>query len=139
MSSSSNNHIKTIALIGASGNVGAQILSSLLASPSSNFTITAVSRTDSKSTFPNHPSVTVKRGDYSDPAFLASAFKGQDVLVLALGFMAMGEQDRLIEAAVQAGVEWILPTEYAGDGANDVYSSSTILRGWVSGVDFCVD
>jgi hypothetical protein len=33
--------------------------------------------------------------------------------------MAMGEQATLINAAAQAGVKWILPTEYAGDGMND--------------------
>lgn len=33
--------------------------------------------------------------------------------------MAMGEQTILIEAAAQAGVKWILPTEYAGDGLNE--------------------
>ena len=32
--------------------------------------------------------------------------------------MAMGEQTTLIAAAAQAGVKWILPTEYAGDGMN---------------------
>lgn len=30
----------------------------------------------------------------------------------------MGEQAKLIEAAARAGVKWILPTEYAGDGLN---------------------
>ena len=33
--------------------------------------------------------------------------------------MAMGEQATLIEAAAKAGVKWILPTEYAGDGLNE--------------------
>jgi hypothetical protein len=32
--------------------------------------------------------------------------------------MAMGEQTKLIDAAAKAGVKWILPTEYAGDGMN---------------------
>lgn len=33
--------------------------------------------------------------------------------------MAMGEQTKLIDAAAKAGVKWILPTEYAGDGMNE--------------------
>ena len=33
--------------------------------------------------------------------------------------MAMGEQTKLIDAAARAGVKWILPTEYAGDGMNE--------------------
>ena len=31
----------------------------------------------------------------------------------------MGEQKTLIDAAAEAGVKWILPTEYAGDGLNE--------------------
>lgn len=33
--------------------------------------------------------------------------------------MAMGVQGKMIEAAARAGVKWILPTEYAGDGLNE--------------------
>jgi hypothetical protein len=33
--------------------------------------------------------------------------------------MAMGVQGQMIEAAAKVGVEWILPTEYAGDGLNE--------------------
>jgi hypothetical protein len=33
--------------------------------------------------------------------------------------MAMGVQGQMIEAAARAGVKWILPTEYAGDGLNE--------------------
>jgi hypothetical protein len=32
--------------------------------------------------------------------------------------MATGVQSQMIEAAARAGVKWILPTEYAGDGLN---------------------
>ena len=31
----------------------------------------------------------------------------------------MGVQGKMIEAAARAGVKWILPTEYAGDGLNE--------------------
>lgn len=31
----------------------------------------------------------------------------------------MGEQTKLIDGAAKAGVKWILPTEYAGDGMNE--------------------
>lgn len=113
------NHIKNIALVGATGNVGSQILHHLLQS-SPTFNITVVTRSDSKATLPeDNTSVTVKRGSYDDTTFLSTVFANQDVLILALGFMAMDHQKALIEAAVKAGVEWILPTEYAGDGANE--------------------
>ena len=38
--------------------------------------------------------------------------------------MGMNEQDKLIEAAAKAGVKWILPTEYAGDGMNEAMVSA---------------
>lgn len=113
----STNIIKSIAIVGASGNVGTQAVRYLLAA--NRFNITIISRADSTATFPNDASITVKRGAYNDTTFLASALQDQEVLILALGFMAMGDQASLISAAVDAGVEWILPTEYAGDGLND--------------------
>lgn len=134
----SNNHIKTIALIGvsphlylsitpptrqtnqppkASGTIGSQILTCLLAT--SHFNITIITRDYSPSTFPPHPSITLQKGSYSSPSFLASAFRNVDAAIFALNFMAMGEQTTLIDAAAKAGVKWILPTEYAGDGLNE--------------------
>lgn len=41
--------------------------------------------------------------------------------------MAMGEQRTLIDAAAKAGVKWILPTEYAGDGLNEAMVESVPL------------
>ena len=92
---------------------------------SNNFTkITIVTRSDSTATFDNLPSsnsteVRVQKGSYTDPSFLASAFQGSEVAIFALNFMAMGVQGQMIEAAARAGVKWILPTEYAGDGLNE--------------------
>lgn len=40
----------------------------------------------------------------------------------------MGSQPGLIEAAARAGVEWILPTEYAHDGLNE--GMRRRLEGW---------
>jgi uncharacterized protein YbjT (DUF2867 family) len=110
----------------ASGNIGTSILHALLTNNTTNTPqrITIISRSTSTSNFPNltpsNPTtnITIRKGPYSDPSFLASAFQGCEVAVFALSFMAMGEQGKLIEAAVKAGVGWILPTEYAGDGLN---------------------
>lgn len=50
---------------------------------------------------------------------MVDALKGVEVLVLALGFTAVGQyQVGIIEAAIEAGVQWILPTEYGGDNEN---------------------
>lgn len=80
------------------------------------FKITVITRSESSSTFPEAPSVTVKKGSYNDPAFLESAFKGNDAAFLSFSFTGTPEQPKLIDAAAKAGVKWILPNEFASDG-----------------------
>ncbi|KAK5127262.1 hypothetical protein LTR08_004470 [Meristemomyces frigidus] len=119
----STNHLKTIAIVGASGNVGASTLKHLLAAD--RFAITLILRPESKTVaLPSHSAIIIKQGSWDDPAFLQDAFKGQDVAIFALGFMAMREQAKLVEAAAKAGVNWILPTEYAGDGNNEAMTAA---------------
>ncbi|KAK5122291.1 hypothetical protein LTR85_004202 [Meristemomyces frigidus] len=108
------NYLKNIAIVGASGNVGTSALKHLLFT--NRFNITIISRPSSTASF---PSLTIKKGSYDDRNFLHDAFSGQDAVLFALGFMAMAEQTKLIAAAAKAGVKWILPTEYAGDGMNE--------------------
>ena len=100
-------------MVGATGTIGSVTLAALL--KTSIHTITAISRTESNATFPSE--VTVKKGNYSDPSFLASALQGQDVLILQVNMMpdAMESQVTLIEAAAKAGVRWVLPTEFGSD------------------------
>ncbi|KAK3669668.1 hypothetical protein LTR78_010420 [Recurvomyces mirabilis] len=113
----SDNHIRKIALVGASGNIGSTTLTHLLHSPHP-IHITAISRPDSTATFPTHSRLTVLKGSYDDPTFLAQAFAGQDLVMFALSFMALNAEKPMIEAAAIAGVKWIVPNEYAGDGLN---------------------
>ncbi|KAI6790757.1 hypothetical protein KC360_g2036 [Hortaea werneckii] len=112
------NYIKNIAIVGAGGNVGSAALKHLLASDR-NFNITILTQPTSTSTFPSHPRLTIQKGTFTDPDFLTTTIQNQDALLLALGFRAMDLQPHLITAAVSAGVKYILPTEYAGDGLND--------------------
>ena len=113
---SDSNHIHNIAIVGASGNVGQPTLKHLL-EQGSRFNITVITRPDSTSSLPD--TVTVKKGSYTDPSFLQEAFSNQDAAIFALNYMATNDQPKLIEAAAKAGVEWILPNEYSGDGMND--------------------
>ncbi|KAI7278096.1 hypothetical protein KC345_g6172 [Hortaea werneckii] len=112
------NYLKNIAIVGAGGNVGSAALKHLLASDR-NFNITILTQPTSTSTFPSHPRLTIQKGTFTDPNFLTPALQNQDALILALGFRAMDLQPHLITAAVSAGVKYILPTEYAGDGLNE--------------------
>lgn len=109
----------------ASGQVGSSILTHLLESPHP-FKISVVTRTDSSATLPS--SVTVHKGAYTDASFLGTAFKSQDVVIFALHFMAQGAQNGMIDAAAKAGVQWIIPNEYAGDGLNaDMMNASVVF------------
>ncbi|KAF2010757.1 isoflavone reductase family protein-like protein CipA [Aaosphaeria arxii CBS 175.79] len=106
--------IKNVIIIGAGGNLGPSILNAFLAS--SAFNTTVLSREDSKSTFPAN--VKVIRADYTSSESLTSAFKGQDAVVSLVGGMALGDQKNFIDAAIAAGVQRFLPSEYGVDTAN---------------------
>ncbi|KAK6448823.1 hypothetical protein FP744_10005073 [Trichoderma asperellum] len=99
---------KNVALVGASGNIGKIILEGLIADGS--FNITVISRKDSSATFPS--SVTVYKSDFSE-ADLQAAFKGQDAVISALGATGFGEQKKLVDSAISAGVKRFLPSEFS--------------------------
>lgn len=67
--------------------------------------VTAITRADSKSKLPD--GVKVVTVDYEDPKTLVEALKGQDALVITLSVFAHKEQDKLIQAAGEAGVHWL--------------------------------
>lgn len=103
--------LKNIALVGASGNLGAATLEVLL--KNEKHKITVITRPGSKATYPSE--VVVKQGNYDDEAFLQSAFSGQDVLILMLGFAGLSYQDAMFDAAAKAGVKYVFPSEYGAD------------------------
>jgi len=110
--------VKNIAIVGGSGQSGSPIVESLVAT--GKFTITAISRDESSSTFPSP--VKVVRGDYSD-SFFESSLKGQDALIIILATTAPKElQSRLIKAAASASVPWVLPCEFGPDDGNPTMS-----------------
>jgi len=99
--------IKNVTVVGASGNLGPSIVQALL---SSNFTVTAFTRADSKSTFPT--GVHVTKVEYADRTSLVTALKGQDAVVSAIATPALLQQKAIIEAAVEAGVKRFIPSEF---------------------------
>jgi hypothetical protein len=81
-------------------------------------TITAITRTDSKSILLN--GVISKTVDYNRSETLVEALRGQDALVITLSGHAPKETElQLIAAAGEAGVAWILPNEWSPDTANE--------------------
>lgn len=104
--------IKNVTVVGAGGNLGPSIVNALLAS---NFTVTALTRATSNSTFP--AGIYVVKTDYSHDS-LVSALKGQDAIVSSIATAALPQQKAVIEAAVQAGVKRFIPSEFGINTTN---------------------
>lgn len=63
--------------------------------------------------------MTIKKVDYGSHASLVSALQGQDALIITLAVTAPHDQQtKLISAAAEAGVSWILPNEWGSDTAH---------------------
>lgn len=81
-------------------------------------TVTAVTRVDSKSQLPE--GVKIKRVDFDDNSSLVDALRGQDALIITLAVSAPKDQQaKLIQAAADANVPWILPNEFANDSTHE--------------------
>jgi putative NADH-flavin reductase len=106
-----------VALVGAAGNIGPPILHALL---SASHTVTVLTRHGSSSTskLPSHPKLDIKSVDLTSAASIAPAFAGVEVVVSCVAAAALGLQNPLIDAAVQAGVKRFIPAEFGLDSAN---------------------
>ena len=105
--------IKNVIIIGAGGNLGPSILRAFL---SSSFNTSVLSREGSNSTFPS--GVTVLRANYDSIDSLKQAFQGQDAVISLVGGGAVGDQNKLIDAAIAAGVKRFLPSEFGSNTPN---------------------
>ncbi|RYN82648.1 hypothetical protein AA0120_g9470 [Alternaria tenuissima] len=102
---------KNVMVIGAGGNLGPAILYALL--HHSSFNTTVLSREGSSSTF--LPGVKVLRANYDSMDSLKTAFMGQDVVVSLVAGAVLGNQNKLIDAAIAAGVKRFLPSEFGSN------------------------
>ena len=74
-------------------------------------------RADSQGTLP--AGVKIAQVDYDDDASLISAFQGQQFLVITLSVFAPPQtHSKLVKAAAQAGVPYIMPNLYGFDPTN---------------------
>ena len=105
--------ITKVAIAGASGSMGTPITKALL---DAGFTVTALTRPDSTSTFPT--GVDVSKVDYTSLSSLQSVLTGHDALISTLTTAAAGAQSTLMEAAVAAGVRRLIPSEFGSDTLN---------------------
>ncbi|SLM40110.1 NmrA-like domain [Lasallia pustulata] len=110
------NYIKKVAIVGAGGNSGIYMTEALL--KTGKHTVTAITRVDSNSTLPE--GVQVKKVDYGNHSSIVEALQGQDALIITMGVMAPPDQEsKLIQAAADASVPWVLPNAWSPDTANE--------------------
>ncbi|KAF2116826.1 isoflavone reductase family protein-like protein CipA [Lophiotrema nucula] len=125
--------IKNVILIGAGGNLGPSILDAFLEDGS--FNVSVLTRESSSSTFPS--SVKVHKADYNSIDSLKAAFQGQDAVLSFVGGTAIGDQEKLIDAAIAAGVKRFLPSEYGSNTPNPkVVEIVPIFKGKLGAVDY---
>jgi hypothetical protein len=77
------------------------------------FEVIVLTRQSSTHTFPAN--VKVAKVDYNSLESLTTALTSQDALVSTLGSLAVAKQKLLIDAAVNAGVKRIIPSEFGCD------------------------
>lgn len=92
----------------ATGNLGSRILTAL---NTAGFTVTAIQRKDSTNIAKG--AAKSLKVDLSSESDLASALKGQDVVVSALPNPRLASDKIWMNAAISAGVKRIVPSEYS--------------------------
>jgi NAD(P)H dehydrogenase (quinone) len=102
----------TIAITAATGHLGQLVVDDLLRRVPANEVVLVVRNPDKAASFAER-GVTVRHGDYSDPASLAGAFDGVDKLLLISGSepgKRVAQHRAVVEAAQAAGVRHIAYT-----------------------------
>ncbi|PWY90363.1 NAD(P)-binding protein [Aspergillus sclerotioniger CBS 115572] len=117
------NRIQRIAIVGAGGSVGQPITQALL--QTGKHTITALTRAGSQSPLPSGVhSIPV---DYNSPDSLSNALLNQDCLIITLSVQAPPDtQSKLIQAAVTAGVKYVMPNVWGCDVMHQPFVNSGI-------------
>ncbi|KAK5047107.1 hypothetical protein LTR84_007050 [Exophiala bonariae] len=105
-----------VALAGATGNLGTPILDALL---QSRVSVTVLSRTGGNSSkLARHPNLKIEEVDFESVQSLSKALQGIEVVVSCVSTLAIGSQNRLIDASVYAGVKRFIPAEFGMDSLN---------------------
>jgi hypothetical protein len=79
--------------------------------------VTAVTREEGGSDMPS--GVNIKKVNYDEPSTLVKALEGTEVLIITMSVMAPRDmQFKLITAAAEANVPWVIPNEWGCDSAN---------------------
>lgn len=132
----SKNQVTNVAIVGIGGHVGRFIAESLI--ERNKHRVTAITRTGSTNKVLSGVYY-VKKVDYDDHGSLVQALEGQDVLIITMAVTAPPDsQKKLIDAAIEAGVSYVMPNEWGIDlskieAAKDtnLYDSLTSIRQYI--------
>ncbi|MCJ1380213.1 hypothetical protein MMC17_003316 [Xylographa soralifera] len=108
--------LRNIAIVGASGRLGPFILKAVQDDPA--FNVTVITRHNSPATFPAGTKVVKVSDGYPDEE-MVEAFKGQDAVVLSLGFQAEHRHSALVHASIKAGVKRLVASAYGANDSNE--------------------
>lgn len=128
--SSIKNHVSNIAIVGVGGRSGTYMAKALI--EGGKHRVTAITRPDSKNKVPSGVHE-IKKVLYNDHSSLVEALKGQDVLIITMAVMAPRDsQTKLIDAAFDAGVRYIMPNEWGTDkdpeGSKDTFLHEPLVK-----------
>ncbi|KAM0327160.1 hypothetical protein ACHAQA_006291 [Verticillium albo-atrum] len=129
--------IKKVAHAGASGALGEAVLQALV---DAGFEVTVLSRAAGK--VPSSFTGTVKEAivDFNDQASLEFALAGIDAVVSTLGAPAVGDAQRsLVDAAISAGVQRFLPSNYGCDQENPLSRQLPVFAEKVKTEDYLIE
>ncbi|RVX73756.1 hypothetical protein B0A52_02646 [Exophiala mesophila] len=119
-----SNHVSNVAIVGAGGTVGKYMTEALL--KTGKHKVTALTREGSPNKLPE--GIVVKKVNYDNTSSLIEALKGQDVFIITMNVLApVDSEKKLIEAAAEAGVPWILPNEWSTDPTQVQLGADTYL------------
>ncbi|RSL45181.1 hypothetical protein CEP51_016125 [Fusarium floridanum] len=137
MPSADSTVVKSVALAGAGGHLGRQVLDALLKEQSFDVIVLA-SRGRKPIDYPSGARVALV--DYESPESLRDALRGVDAVVSALGKKTGLEcQLKLIDAVVAAGVKRFIPSEFGADLQNPKIRAFPTYRTKVQTEDLLLD
>lgn len=120
----------------AGGQVGKHIVEHLL--KTGKHKVTALTRPESTNTIV--PGIEVKKVNYDDKASLTDALRGQDFFIITMSVTApKDQQTRLIDAAADAGVPWVMPNEYGSEYENESIAKDTMIGEGIQAIRKYID
>lgn len=127
--------IKNVVITGASGSLGKVVLEKLVAS--GKFNVRVLRRQGSSAAFP--AGTEVIDVDFDSVDSLKAALIGQDAVVSTVGSAALASQTTIVDAAIAAGVQRFLPSEFGSDLADPATRALPVYVPKVQAQDYLVE